>query len=97
MPRTIQEILDHADELAQEFEVFDPADGTERHVSEYLLQRAALAELGPNAKLSKRSRLLEPTASHGRKSVRCSAPRHRLLNSATAASPRRCELQDWIG
>ena len=43
MPRTIQEILDHADELAKKFEDFDPADGTERPVSEYLLQRAALA------------------------------------------------------
>ena len=43
MPRTIQEILDHADELAKKFEDFDPAEGTERPVSEYLLQRAALA------------------------------------------------------
>jgi hypothetical protein len=43
MPRTIQEILDHADELAKKFEDFDPEDGTERPVSEYLLQRAALA------------------------------------------------------
>ena len=43
MPRTIQEILDHADDLAKKFEDFDPADGTERPVAEYLLQRAALA------------------------------------------------------
>ena len=43
MQRTIQEILDHADELAKKFEDSDPADGTERPVSEYLLQRAALA------------------------------------------------------
>ncbi len=43
MPRTIQEILDHADELAKKFEDFDPADGVELPVSEYLLQRAALA------------------------------------------------------
>ena len=43
MPRTIQEILDHADELAKKFEDSDPADGIERPVSELLLRRAALA------------------------------------------------------
>jgi hypothetical protein len=42
MPRSIQEILDHADELAQRFEDYDPTDGDERPVEEYLLQRAAL-------------------------------------------------------
>jgi hypothetical protein len=42
MPRSIQEILDHADELAQRFEAYDPTDGDERPVEEYLLQRAAL-------------------------------------------------------
>jgi hypothetical protein len=43
MPRSIQEILDHADELAKQFEDYEPADGDERPVEEYLLQRAALA------------------------------------------------------
>lgn len=43
MPRSIQEILDHADELAQQFEDYDPAIGDERPVEEYLLRRAALA------------------------------------------------------
>lgn len=43
MPRTIQEILDHADELAQRFEEFEPGPGDERAVEEYLLERAALA------------------------------------------------------
>lgn len=43
MPRSIQEILDHADELAQRFEDYAPSDGDERPVEEYLLQRAALA------------------------------------------------------
>lgn len=43
MPRSIQEILDHADELAQRFEDYEPSDGDERLVEEYLLQRAALA------------------------------------------------------
>ena len=43
MPRSIQEILDHADELAKRFEEYEPADGDERPVEEYVLERAALA------------------------------------------------------
>ena len=43
MPRSIQEILDHADELARRFEGVEPTDGDERPVEEYLLQRAAMA------------------------------------------------------
>ena len=43
MPRSIQEILDHADELAKRFEDCEPVEGTERPVEEYLLERAALA------------------------------------------------------
>ncbi len=43
MPRSIQEILDHAEQLAQRFEDYEPAEGDERPVEEYLLQRAALA------------------------------------------------------
>lgn len=42
MPRSIQEILDHADELSRTFEDYQPADGDERSVEEYLLGRAAL-------------------------------------------------------
>ena len=43
MPKSIQEILDHADELAQRFEDYEPGLNDERPVAEYLLQRAALA------------------------------------------------------
>ena len=43
MPRSIQEILDHADELAARFEDYEPDPDDERPVEEYLLQRAALA------------------------------------------------------
>lgn len=43
MPRSLQEILDHADELARQFEVYEPAEGDERPVEEYLLRRAAVA------------------------------------------------------
>jgi hypothetical protein len=43
MPRSIQEILDQADELAKRFEDYEPARSDERPVEEYLLERAALA------------------------------------------------------
>lgn len=42
MPRSIQEILDHADELAERFENYEPSDSDERPVEEYMLERAAL-------------------------------------------------------
>lgn len=42
MPRSIQEILDHADELARRFEEYEPDRGDEESVAEYLLRRAAL-------------------------------------------------------
>ena len=42
MPRSIQEILDHADELAKRFEDYEPDPSDERPVEEYLLQRAVL-------------------------------------------------------
>jgi len=43
MPRSIQETLDHADELAKRFEALDPSEATETPVEEYLLQRAVAA------------------------------------------------------
>ena len=43
MPRSIQEILDHADELAERFENYEPSPNDERPVEEYLLERAAVA------------------------------------------------------
>lgn len=43
MPRSIQEIIDHGDELAQRFEDYQPKPGDERPVEEYLLQRATIA------------------------------------------------------
>jgi hypothetical protein len=42
MPRSIQEILDHADELARRFEDYEPVPGDERRLEEYILERAAL-------------------------------------------------------
>lgn len=43
MPRTIQEILDHAGELSQRFEEYEPGPDDERPVEEYLLERAVRA------------------------------------------------------
>ena len=42
MPRSIQDILDHGDELARRFEEYEPEEADERPVEEYLLERAAL-------------------------------------------------------
>ena len=43
MPRSIQDILDHADELAKRFEDLDADQTEEIPVEEYLLQRAVVA------------------------------------------------------
>ena len=43
MPRSIQEILDHADDLAKRFEEYEPNEADERSVPEYMLRRAVLA------------------------------------------------------
>ena len=43
MPRSIQDILDHADELAKRFETFNPELAADIPVEEYLLQRAVVA------------------------------------------------------
>jgi hypothetical protein len=60
MPRTIQGILDHADDLAKRFEEYEPTKNAERTVAEYLLQRAALmrARRTPNRR-SRRNRRAE--------------------------------------
>lgn len=42
MPRSIQDILDQADELAKRFEDNEPGEGDQVPVEEYLLRRAAL-------------------------------------------------------
>jgi hypothetical protein len=42
MPRSMQDILDHADELAKRFEDYDPSPDDEVAVAEHLLRRAAL-------------------------------------------------------
>lgn len=44
MPRTVQEILDHADELAARFEAYEPASDDERDPSAYLALRNAVID-----------------------------------------------------
>jgi len=44
MPRSMQVILDHADELAQRFEDYEPVPGDEVDVAEYRLRQAAVAQ-----------------------------------------------------
>ncbi len=43
MPRSIQDILDHADDLAKRFEDHEPDPADETSVAELLLRRACLA------------------------------------------------------
>lgn len=42
MPRTVQDILDHADELAKRFEDYEPADGDERDPEAFAELRRAV-------------------------------------------------------
>jgi hypothetical protein len=42
MPRSVQDILDHAEELAARFEAYEPAEGDERDPKAYEALRAAV-------------------------------------------------------
>ena len=42
MPRTLQEIVDHADEIAQQFEDYEPTDADRRPVAPLMSARAAV-------------------------------------------------------
>lgn len=63
MPRSMQEILDHADELAKRFEDYEPSPDDEVSVAQYLLRRAALAraqserEIGRAVTAARRARM----------------------------------------
>ena len=43
MPRSVQDILEHADELSQRFEDYEPPRGDEVTMEGYLLKRAVMA------------------------------------------------------
>ena len=42
MPRSVRDILDHADELAKRFEDYEPADGDERDPAVFAALRSAV-------------------------------------------------------
>jgi hypothetical protein len=52
MPRSVQDILDHADELAKHFEDYEPSADDEVAVAEHLLRRAALARARSERQIS---------------------------------------------
>ncbi len=52
MPRSIQEILDHADEIAKRFEDYEPSPDDEVAVAEHVLRRAALARARSERQMS---------------------------------------------
>ena len=52
MPRSIQAILDHADELAKRFEDYEPSADDEVAVAEHSLRRAALARARSERQIS---------------------------------------------
>jgi hypothetical protein len=52
MPRSAQDILDHADELAKRFEDYEPSPDDEVAVAEHLLRRAAMARARSERQIS---------------------------------------------
>ena len=52
MPRSVQDILDHADELAKRFEDYEPSPDDEVAVAEHLLRRAAMARARSERQIS---------------------------------------------
>jgi hypothetical protein len=44
MPRTVQDILDHGDELAKRFEDYEPRPGDERSAETFAMLRRAVLE-----------------------------------------------------
>jgi hypothetical protein len=52
MPRSIQEILDHADDLAARFEQLDLDAAADVDVPEYLLRRAVIARARSERQIS---------------------------------------------
>ena len=90
MPRSIQDILDHADELAERFEEYEPGEGDERRVEEDLLERAALTRARSVRSLTP-SLQLGRLGSPGARTEKPSVLRRRLLSSGTARSSSRCD------
>ena len=88
MPRSIQEILDHANELAKRFEDYEPDPADERSVEEYLLDAPRSHEREANVRSSTPSLRHGRRTSRGSESANSSVPQHRLHSSATAQSSK---------
>ena len=82
MPRSIQEILDHAEELAKRFEDYEPKPNDERSVEEYLLERATIA------RAQSERQVLDAVAAARRKGVSWQRIGEILGTSAQAAQQR---------
>ena len=85
MPRSIQDILDHADELASTLRELPTGPGDERPVEEFLLD-AALARARANDRSSRPSPQPAARSVLRHASASSSAPRPKQPNSATATS-----------
>ena len=71
MPRTIKDILDHADELAKRFEDYEPSPTDERDPAVFSeLRRAVLSRSMPNARSETRSNTRENAFTPGCSSAR---------------------------
>lgn len=90
MPRTVQDILDHAGELAQRFEDYEPAPEDERDPRIYAALRDAVLSRS-DAEREVRAAIDEAREHgyRGRSSGACSVPPERLRASATRDGRKR--------
>ena len=91
MPRTIKDILDHADELAKRFEDYEPSATDERDPAVFAELRRNCAELCcrdrmPNARSETRSNTRANAVTPGRSSARWSEPPAKQPVSVTVIS-----------
>ncbi len=86
MPRSLEEIIEHAEELADMFEQLDPDDLRIVPLGEEFLRRAVMARARAERGCWMRCRRHGRRACRGHASARCSARRRRQLTSATAGS-----------
>ena len=95
MPRTAQEILDHADELAARFEAHEPGDEAHDATELRLVREAFLHAPTQNAHSAMPSFVLDTTGTPGHQSAPWSARPVKQHASATAnPSTRRSNQAD---
>jgi hypothetical protein len=84
MPRTIKDILDHADELAKRFEGYEPSATDERDPA--VFAELCCRDRMPNARSETRSNTHANAVTPGRSSARYSEPPAKQPASATVIS-----------